>query len=241
LGPDVRQARMLHQRRINAAAMTFGAEVFPAERWADDAAARVTGALPRGGVVIVTGGGAARVLYPRLAAHADDWSGIDVFFSDERCVPPEHADSNYKMVRETLLDRVTPRAVHRMRGEDDPRRAAAAYDEEIRAAVERGPEVLLLGMGADGHIAALFPNSPALDITDRLCAAVDRPDGMQGLTLTPPALLSARRVFLVVTGSAKAEAVARALKGRERYSSVPVRLLADHPNTMFLLDEPAAA
>lgn len=220
--------------------MSFSVEVFPAASWADRAAARVAEALPRDGIVIITGGTSAEKLYPRLVARASSWSDIEVFFSDERCVPPNHPDSNYGMARRTLLDHVGPKVVHRMRGEDDPSSAADAYDAEIRPAVARGPDLLLLGVGADGHIAGLFPHSPAMDVTERLCIEVDRPDGMQGLTLTQPAIASARRVLLIVTSAGKAGAVERALNGREGHASLPARLLADHDNVIFLLDEDAA-
>jgi 6-phosphogluconolactonase len=98
---------------------------------------------------------------------------------------------------------------------------------------------MLLGMGADCHIGALYPASPALGADD-YCAPVDRPDGLAGLTLTPPAMLAARKILLLVTGAAKAEAVRRAVEGSEGPESCPVRLLADHPDATFLLDEPAA-
>jgi 6-phosphogluconolactonase len=220
--------------------VSFDVEVIPASSWADRAAMRVAKALPRKGTVIITGGTSAGKLYPRLVAHSQPWSNLEVFFSDERCVPPDHPDSNYRMARTTLLDEVGPKSVHRMRGEDEPSVAADAYDAEMRSAVARRPDVLLLGMGADGHIAALFPNSPALEVKDRLCAAVNRPDGMQGLTLTPPALASARRILLVVTGAAKARAVERALTAHEGYRALPARLLAEHENATFLVDAEAA-
>ncbi|MDQ4027057.1 MAG: 6-phosphogluconolactonase [Actinomycetota bacterium] len=221
--------------------MSFKVEVFAPDEWAEQAAAHVGGVLPRDGVVIVTGGGTARSLYPHLAARADNWSEIDVFFSDERCVPPDHPHSNYRVVRERLLHEVGPRTVHRMRGEDHPPAAAAAYDKDIRAAMERRPDLLLLGMGDDCHVAGLFAHSPALEERQRLCAAVNRPDGMQGLTLTAPALTSARRVLLIVTGAVKAGAVERALKGNESPTTCPVRLFADHRAATFLIDHEGAA
>jgi 6-phosphogluconolactonase len=221
--------------------MSFGVEVFPSENWAGAAATYVAGALPRDGVVIVTGGATAERLYPALAARPQSWSGIDVFFSDERCVPPDHPDSNYNMVRATLLEVVRPRTVHRMRGEDEPPDAAAAYDHEMHDdASELVADVLLLGMGDDGHVAGLFPNSPVLQESDVWCVAIDRPDRMRGLTLTRPALWSARRVLVIVTGAAKAGAIERALKGDESPTTCPVRMFADHSDATFLIDDEAA-
>jgi 6-phosphogluconolactonase len=183
--------------------------------------------LPKDGTVVITGGGTARVVYQALAPMKLDWSKIDIFFSDERCVPPDHDDSNYKMAKATLLDHITPRSVHRMRGEDDPEQAAAAYDSEIRPFVERGIDLTILGMGADSHIAALFPNSWALDEKERLAVAVDRPDGLKGMTLTPPALRASRRIILIATSESKTEAVRRAVSDAQPVSFCPVRLLAD--------------
>jgi 6-phosphogluconolactonase len=220
--------------------VTFSVEVFSVDEWADAAARLVAGSLPSRGVVIVTGGGSARKMYPRLAAHTGSWSDIEVFFSDERCVPPDHPDSNFNMARATLLDAVKPRVVHRMRGEDVPSDAAAVYDNELRVVRER-PDLLLLGMGADGHIAGLFPRSPALDETARRCVAVNRPDGLQGLTMTRPALLSARKVMLIVTGAVKARAMRRALSDDESPAKCPVRMLADHAQATFLVDDDAVS
>jgi 6-phosphogluconolactonase len=96
-------------------------------------------------------------------------------------------------------------------------------------------------MGTDNHIAALFPQSAALIKPDALCLPVDRPDGLKGLTLTAPVLEGARTILLIVTGESKAEAVARAVNGDGDPMSRPVRLLAHHPNTTFLLDKAAAS
>jgi 6-phosphogluconolactonase len=145
------------------------------------------------------------------------------------------------MARELILDAVGPKAVHRMHGEDPHELAADQYHSAIEPLVRRGLDVVLLGMGSDAHVGAMFPGSLALEETERYCRPVDRPDGLGGLTLTPPAMLSGKRVFLLVTGEGKAEAVARAIEGTESPASAPVRLLAEHPSATFLLDEPAAS
>jgi len=145
------------------------------------------------------------------------------------------------MANELLLERNGAGKVHRMHGEDQPLQAARDYHAELVPAVERGFDLVLLGMGADNHIAALFPNSAALMSPDAHCLPVDRPDGLKGLTLTAPALEAARTILLIVTGESKAEAVARALNGDDDPMSRPVRLLEHHPNTTFLLDEAAAS
>ena len=219
--------------------MSVEVEVWPAAEFARSAARRITMRLPELGTVVITGGSTAESVYKVLVHEGTDWSGVHVLFSDERAVPPDHEASNYRMAEETLLSSVRARAVHRMRGEDDPAVAARAYASEIEPLVAEGIELAVLGMGDDCHICALFPGSPALSETE-LCAAVDRPDGMKGITLTAPALRASKKVLVIVTGESKADAVRRAVNGDEDPSTCPARLLADLPTT-FLLDEPAAS
>ncbi|HYP24678.1 MAG TPA: 6-phosphogluconolactonase [Actinomycetota bacterium] len=201
-----------------------------------EAAAVLGGLLPATGSVVITGGGTVSEVYPLLAGARPDWSGLDVFFSDERCVPPDDAASNYGMAKRTLLDAVGPRAVHRMRGEIDPQEAAALYDE----AVVDPFDVVILGLGDDAHVAGLFPGSPGL-LEAASCVVVDRPDGMQGLSLTPPALLSGRGVVFLVSGPSKAEAVRRAVAADEDVMACPAAMFRDHGDVTFLLDAAAAA
>lgn len=221
--------------------MTFKVERFEDGFYPQKAAARIVAELPFSRTVVLTGGTTAEKIYYPLAESGMDWTDKDIFFSDERCVPPDNDASNYKMARRTLLDAVGATRIHRMRGEDTPDEAAAGYSAEIEAAAPTGFDLLLLGMGADRHIGAMFPGSPALEVEDSLCAPVDRPDGMKGLTLTPPAMLPATKVLLLVSGTGKAEAVARVTNSNDPVSESPARLLADHPDVTFLLDESAAS
>lgn len=202
-----------------------------------EAAYRISRALPTRGAVVVTGGTTARAVYEHLDPAT--WNDVDVYFSDERCVPPDDEASNYRMAVETFLGDAEAN-VHRMEGELDPIEGAARYHEEVTPLVNDTYELMLLGMGADCHLCAMFPGSPAL-IADANCAAVDRPDGLKGLTLTPAMILSARKALVLVTGEAKAEAVKRAVQGAETVESCPARLLAAHPDVTFLLDEGAAS
>ena len=218
--------------------MTFAVEIWPSNNYATGASQWIAERMPSGGSLVLTGGGTAGLVYPELQL---DLSGVDIFFSDERCVPPDHEASNFALAQRLLLARSRPTRVHRMRGEDPPIEAARAYHDELVPAVERGFNLMVLGMGDDNHIAALFPNSPALINPDALCLTVDRPDGLKGLTMTPPALVAARTVVLIVTGETKAEAVKRAVESDDEPLSCPVRLLASHPDTTFLLDESAAS
>lgn len=218
--------------------MSFAVRVLPSASYAADAAALVAERLPVAGSLVVTGGTAARTVYGALDV---DLSGNQVFFSDERCVPPDDGASNFKMATESLLARSGVTKVYRMRGEDSPKDAAASYHDQLTPAVRESFDLMLLGMGDDNHIAALFPNSPALLEGDQLCVPVDRPDGLKGLTMTPPSIVAAKRVLLLVNGESKAEAVARAIDGDEDVMSCPVRLLVDHPDVTFVLDDSAAS
>ena len=221
--------------------MTFKTEVFGRDTYPADAALRIADALEGAGSLVLTGGTTAEKLYPELAALPVRWGTLEVCFSDERCVPPNDPASNFGMAERLLFDRAQPRSIHRMKGEEPPGHGADLYHGEIALLVKNRFDVVLLGMGADAHVGALYPGSMALDEDRRLCAAVDRPDGMKGLTLTPPAIRSAKKVLLLVTGSGKAATVTRVIGSSESVASCPARLLADHHDVTFLLDEPAAA
>lgn len=217
--------------------MSFNIKTFSDDDYNASVATEIAEASLAGTSVVLTGGTTAEKIYPMLAAKRD-WSSVTFAFSDERCVGPDDPASNYGMARRLLLDPAGASSVHRMKGELDPPVGAAAYSDEISSLVHHGFDLLLLGMGADAHIGALYPGSEALQAAS-YCAPVDRPDGMRGLTLTPPAMLSARKVLLLVTGTAKAATVSRALTSDEGPATCPVRLLAWHPDVTFLLDEAA--
>ncbi|MBA3431808.1 MAG: 6-phosphogluconolactonase [Actinobacteria bacterium] len=213
--------------------VTFGPDEYPTK-----AAQLVDASRPHEGSVVLTGGTTAERIYEALGASSGNWDGLDVYFSDERCVPPDDPASNFGMAARLLLTSVGAPRVHRMPGEKLPEEAAEEYGEEIASVAV---DLMLLGMGADGHVGAMFPGSPAVAENDRLCVAVDRPDGMRGLTLTPPVLMRAKKVLLVVTGSEKAPTVARVIGGKEPVGSLPAGMLKDHPDATFVLDEEAAS
>jgi 6-phosphogluconolactonase len=166
----------------------------------------------RGGSIVLTGGGSVGNAYARAAELEPDWHRVSVWWGDERCVPPEDERSNFRLARETLLDRLRRQPdVHRIRGELQPADAAGEYDKHLQGV---GLDLLLLGLGPDAHVASLFPGTPQLAVRDRLVTSgpakleplVDR------VTMTLPALLSAQRVVFLVTGADKADAVHRALR-----------------------------
>ena len=177
----------------------------------------------------LAGGRTPRAVYARLATEEYDWSGVDVFFGDERCVPADHPDSNFRMAEEALLSKV-PARVHRMRGETCE---AAGYEEELRAVFGTGLpafDLVFLGMGADGHTASLFPGDPALDEMQRLVVRVARPDHPR-LTLTLPVLSASKLAVFLVSGAEKRDALRRVLAGDDlpaaRVAAQHVVIIAD--------------
>lgn len=175
----------------------------------------------------LAGGSTPRPVYERLAAELPDrdpWSHIDVFFGDERCVPPADPASNYRMAKEALLDRVPVAApqVHRMEGERaDHDEAARAYE----AILPDRLDLLVLGLGNDGHTASLFPEASSLAETRRRVLAVRGPKAPFGrLTITPPVILDARLTIVLATGADKAEALARSVDGPYAPGSTPGQL-----------------
>jgi 6-phosphogluconolactonase len=214
--------------------VTIAVEVF--QSFAEGAAALLAPELSRASSIILTGGTTAADVYSRLSPGCLR-PGASVFFSDERCVPVDHESSNYAMAAARLpLEGVDGLAVHRMRGEDEPEQAAAEYHDAIAPFAAPGVDVAVLGLGADCHVAALFPGSPALESSEWLCVVVDRPDGLRGLTLTPPALTTAKKVFVIVSGKSKRKAVGRLLSGDETRNDCPARLLAELPDVVLLGD-----
>jgi len=199
--------------------------------------------------VALAGGATPRRTYQRLAEpdghEGVPWERVLLFFGDERCVPPDHPDSNHRMVREALLARLpVPAAnVFRMAGEaQDPDQAAAAYEAELRQELGPAPrlDLVLLGMGADGHVASLFPGSPALAESRRLvCAAAGPRPGERRLTLTLPAINAAAGVLFLVTGEDKAGLVAEVLAGGR--SDLPVARVRPDGEVHWLLDRAAAS
>jgi 6-phosphogluconolactonase len=183
------------------------------------AADRLAEAVRAGGNVVITGGSTPRVAYGRLAEMDLDWSGTCLWFSDERCVPPDHEHSNYAMAKAALLDRIEGARVERMKGELGHVDGSAQYEEELqRAFAGATPEMdlVLLGLGADAHTCSLFPGDDALGERERFAVGVETP-GMAPLvsriTLTLGLVNAARAIVFLVTGEDKAGAVARAFSG----------------------------
>jgi 6-phosphogluconolactonase len=202
------------------------------------AAAVATLLAASGGNVVLTGGSTPQRAYELAAALRTDWSGVTFWWGDERCVPPEHADSNYGMARNALLARVDGYEERRIRGELPPGEAAAQYDHALRG---EELQLLLLGIGPDGHTASLFPEAPTLDERERL--VVPAPPGLEPwverVTMTLPAIAAADEVVFLATGDGKADAVRRAFA--EPPSAATTASLARGRRTVAVLDRAAAS
>jgi len=204
-------------------------------------AERLAAAARSGGHVVLTGGSTPRIAYERAAKLEPDWSRVELWWGDERCVPADDERSNYDMAKHALLDHVATGPVHRMRGELGREEGAAQYDKEL-GSLERF-DLLLLGLGPDGHIASLFPTQPTLDVTDRrvIGAEAKHEPFVDRITLTLPLLRSARAVLFLVTGEDKGDAC-RGAFGSEPSHATPGSLVrAIDGTTTAVLDAAAAA
>lgn len=227
-------------------------EIEIAEDPARACSAMLLSAVLGGGDVVLTGGSTPRPAYEELArairALDHDLRDTTLWFSDERCVAPDDELSNYRLVKQSLLDPLAdlPRpAVRRIRGELGPAEGAEAYERELDEAGEPEFTLVLLGLGPDGHLASMFPDQASLSERSRLVLGVDEA-GLEPfvprVTLTLPALANAERVVFLVTGEGKAEAVAAAFgPDSSPDPHVPASTLVPLANELTVLLDPAAA
>jgi 6-phosphogluconolactonase len=222
-----------------------------AEAAARDFAARAQESIDERGrfAVALAGGSTPKATYEVLArdyAGALDWSRVHVFFGDERTVSPDHEDSNYRIAYEILLSRVPVGSVHRMRGELPPEEAAAAYEEELREFF--GPDgvprfdLVLCGLGEDGHTLSLFPETAALDVTDRWVVAnpVLKLETTR-LTLTIPVINAARAVTFLVAGEDKAQVLKEILVDDGDPRECPAKFVRPQDGDLTWMVDRAAA
>ena len=173
--------------------------------------------------VALSGGSTPRHLYSLLASpdykNQIPWKDVQLFWGDERCVPPDHPESNFRTAQEALLSKIKipSENIHRMRGEQEPQAAAAEYEKELQKifGVNSGAlprfDLILLGIGEDGHTASLFPSSDALNATNLVVAPFVAKLNSYRLSLTLPVLNNAANVWFLVMGTSKADAVKQAL------------------------------
>jgi 6-phosphogluconolactonase len=213
-------------------------------------AAMMVGAAAGGGHIVLTGGSTPRVAYEefvRAVSAVDvDVSGTHFWFGDERCVGPDDERSNFRMAREALFAPLGDGpVVHRMTGEAGPDEGAGAYEAELREAGEPEFDLLLLGMGPDGHVASLFPGQDTLEVRDRLVVGVPQA-GLEPfvprISFTLATIGRAARVAFLISGDGKAEAVKRAFgPAAEPTREVPASLVATVAEHVTVLLDPAAA
>lgn len=204
--------------------------------------------------VALSGGSTPKALYSLLAspdyAERVDWSRVDLFWGDERCVPPDHPESNFRMVQESLLSKIQipSENVHRMMGEKEPERAAREYEEHLRQFfhLTRGGvprfDLIFLGLGEDGHTASLFPGSPALNERNRLVATVyvERLNAYR-LTLTLPVINAAAQITFLVTGQSKSAMVKEILGADSKSQTYPANQVRPvNGNVTWLISKDAA-
>lgn len=202
-----------------------------AEEVAEKAAAEMAEALRgAGGSLVLTGGTSPTRAYELLSEMDVPWGRVSILFGDERCVPPTDPESNYRMAKEALLDRVNAATVYRMPGELGPDAGAEAYASVVAAVAPF--DFVLLGVGEDGHVNSLFPGHPALHSAALTLGIHDSPKPPpERVTMTFAALRDARRILIIATGAGKAEAVAAARRGE-----TPSGMIA---NARWLIDRAA--
>ncbi|HEY9908742.1 MAG TPA: 6-phosphogluconolactonase [Thermosynechococcaceae cyanobacterium] len=197
--------------------------------------------------IALAGGGTPKPLYELLATQEIPWNAVQVFWGDERYVPADHPDSNQKMARQAWLDKVPiPRSnIHPMpTGEADPANAASKHEAELQELFQLQPgefpsfDIILLGIGDDGHTASLFPHTPALAVHDRL-VTVGNKDGQPRITFTVPTLNHARAVVFVVAGAGKRSALAQIFSSTGDDQTYPARLVQPQGELWWLLDQSA--
>lgn len=200
--------------------------------------------------IALAGGNTPRPVYERLAsasyAGRIDWSRVQVFFGDERCVPPEDPRSNYQMARTALCDHVPIPSgnIHRMQGEEAPEQAALAYESELRASLLGDRfDLVLLGMGDNGHTASIFPGLAAVTEANRwVLAQYVEVMGMWRVTLTPPVINAARHVVFLAAGAGKAEMLQRVLQGPYDPVVLPSQIIRPTQGELhWQVDQAAAA
>lgn len=197
--------------------------------------------------VALSGGNTTPPVYQQLAQRDIHWEQVYAFWADERCVPPDHPDSNYGAVHQTLLSQVPipPENIYPMHGDIDPAQAAAEYEHQLRMFFGDVPrfDLIILGMGADGHTASLFPSTAAIHEATRWVIGhqIEKLDTWR-MTLTPVVINQAAHVMFLVSGEGKAPALKQVLEGPYQPDVLPSQIVQPHDGElMWLIDAAAGA
>lgn len=202
--------------------------------------------------IALSGGSTPKVVFEELAAHYKDqipWRKVHLYWGDERCVPPTHPDSNYKMTCDHLLSKIDipEENVHRIQGENEPGKEAMRYSQLLKDKLPgkyRIPhfDLVILGMGDDGHTASVFPHEMQLWDSRNYCEVAHHPDtGQQRITLTGKVINNAARVAFLVTGATKSDKVRDIMKQTGPYTTYPASRVAPRSGRLFwFLDREAA-
>lgn len=202
--------------------------------------------------IALSGGSTPRKVFEYMALHYKDqieWQKMQVFWSDERCVDPESEESNYRMAKESLLDKVLIPAnnIFRMHGEADPSSEAKRYEEIIRQNVSSTHtfpkfDIVMLGLGDDGHTVSIFPGNLDLFTSEKLCVVAGNPYSKQKrITVTGKIINHAQTVIFLVTGEPKAEMVARIIEKKHGWDKLPAAMVnPEEGELIWLIDELAA-
>ena len=199
--------------------------------------------------IALSGGDTPKQTYARLAEEDVDWSVVEVFFVDERAVPPSDDRSNFKHAKECLFDpaKIPEAHVHRMRADDaDLEHAATEYEQILRTRVAVGQggvpsfDVMVLGVGDDGHTASLFPGMPTVEIADKYVVAVGKTDREPRLTVTAPVIEQARAVFVLAVGAKKTNALERVWAVSGSLRDTPARVIRNARGSIHWVIDKAA-
>jgi 6-phosphogluconolactonase len=187
--------------------------------------------------IALAGGSTPEIFYKTLAqaqySSRVSWNKVHLFWGDERCVPPDHQDSNYGMVERLLMERVkiSDNNIHRIRGEQQPEEEVRRYSELLYRVLNKKEgqpyfDIIFLGLGSDGHTASLFPDSKNLNIEDPLCSVAEHPStGQKRITLNLPIITNAKKIFFMVTGKRKSEIIEKILLDNKISRKYPASLV----------------
>jgi 6-phosphogluconolactonase len=233
----------------------FSTPYLLAERFAEELVTMITGSekLMPPLTVALSGGSTPELLYSVIGDHfskSAKWENVQFFWGDERCVPPESRESNFGMTQKTLLEKISIPSVniHRIRGEDDPAGEAIRYSGEIEQYTRKRDgmpvfDLIILGLGEDGHIASIFPSENILMQSDRICEVASHPVSKQKrITLTGRIINNAEKVAFLVTGRKKADIVNKILKKGPSVQNYPASWIVPvYGELMWFLDKEAAS